>query len=1029
MTHTVFGIRHHGPGSARSLERALVELQPDTVLIEGPPEADGLIELAAREDMEPPVALLTYVPDEPARAAFYPFARFSPEWRAMRHALERDVPVRFMDLPAANKMAEGERRRRGLRADPLKALAEVAGHGDPERWWEDVIESRRDGLDAFEAVTEAMGALREAYPDDDPREEQREAYMRQSIRAATKGGAERIAVVCGAWHAPALAEPGPAAPDQRALRGMPKVKVAATWVPWTYGLLARESGYGAGVDSPAWYDQLFDESDDPVARWLARAAALLRDKGLDASAAQVVDAVRLAGALAGIRDRPLAGLDELLDATRAVLCLGSDVPLALVRAELVVGHRLGEVPEDTPMVPLQQDVSRLQRRLRLKAEASVKEVTLDLRREIDRERSRLLHRLNLLDVPWGSRVASSGQGTFKEAFRLEWYPELALELIHAGRWGTTVAAAADARVKARAGEEQSVGALAQLADAVLLADLPDALSAVLVALADRAALDRDTADLMTAVPSLAGILRYGDVRGSDTSAVARVLQGIVLRVAIGLPGAGVGADEETGGQLAEAVDGVNSALALLEDAALTRAWREALRRVADGERLPGTLAGRATRLLHDAGELDPAAPMSRALSPGEDPERGASWIEGFIGESGLVLVHDPELLAVLDGWVASVPPDAFTNVLPLLRRAFSVLPAGERRRLGERYGNLKGQTLYLQTESTASGRGARWRPLRGCSVAEERLRRWRLVLGGDEAEGTGVSLGGEDRGIDGALDAVYGSRGSDLSGSAPTVARWLGELRSHFPSGVVRVVQQDAIDRLGLHRLLLEPEVLDNVTPDVHLAATLMSLRDALPEASRQVARRVVRQVVEDIERRLSARTRAAAKGALDRSSRTRRPKPSEIDWDRTIRANLRHYQPEHRTVIPERLVGHGRRKRSLAAELILCLDQSGSMAASVVHAGVLGASLASLPTLQTRVIAFDTSVVDLTEELGDPVDVLFGIQLGGGTDIDQALGYCQTLVSNPAKTVLILLTDLYEGGDESSMLRRAASLLRAACG
>jgi Mg-chelatase subunit ChlD len=308
----------------------------------------------------------------------------------------------------------------------------------------------------------------------------------------------------------------------------------------------------------------------------------------------------------------------------------------------------------------------------------------------------------------------------------------------------------------------------------------------------------------------------------------------------------------------------------------------------------------------------------------------------------------------------------------------------------------------------------------------ERLKRWRLVLGGDDAEGTGVRLGGEDRAIDGALDAVYGERGGDLSGSAPTVARWLGELRAHFPSGVVRVVQQDAIDRLGLHRLLLEPEVLESVTPDVHLAATLMSLRDALPEASRAVARRVVRQVVEDIERRLTARTRAAAKGALDRSSRTSRPKPNAIDWNRTIRANLRHYQPAHGTVIPERLIGHGRRQRSLAAELILCLDQSGSMAASVVHAGVLGASLASLPALQTRVIAFDTAVVDLTEELGDPVDVLFGIQLGGGTDIDQALGYCQTLVSHPAKTVLILLTDLYEGGDQDSMLRRAASLLRS---
>ncbi len=311
-------------------------------------------------------------------------------------------------------------------------------------------------------------------------------------------------------------------------------------------------------------------------------------------------------------------------------------------------------------------------------------------------------------------------------------------------------------------------------------------------------------------------------------------------------------------------------------------------------------------------------------------------------------------------------------------------------------------------------------------MADERLRRWRLVLGGDEAEGTGQDLGPEDRAVDSALAAVYGAREGGLGKSAPVVARWLGELRAHFPSGVVRVVQQDAIDRLGIHRLLLEPEVLENVTPDVHLAATLMSLRDALPEASRQVARRVVRQVVQDIERRLADRTRSAARGALDRSARTSRPRPADIDWNRTIRANLRHYQPEQRTVIPERLVGNARRRRSLAAELILALDQSGSMAASVVHAGVLGASLASLPSLSTRVIAFDTSVVDLTVELGDPVDVLFGIQLGGGTDIDQALGYCQTLVAHPAKTVLVLVTDLYEGGDPESMLRRAASLLRS---
>jgi len=309
-------------------------------------------------------------------------------------------------------------------------------------------------------------------------------------------------------------------------------------------------------------------------------------------------------------------------------------------------------------------------------------------------------------------------------------------------------------------------------------------------------------------------------------------------------------------------------------------------------------------------------------------------------------------------------------------------------------------------------------------MSDPRLRRWRLVLGGEEADGTDVRLSGDDAAMDGALDAVYGERAGDLGGSAPTVARWLGELRARFPSGVVSVVQQDAIDRLGLHQLLLEPELLDAVTPDVHLVATLLSLRDALPAESREAARRVVREVVQDIERRLADRTRAAARGALDRAARTSRPRHAEIDWDRTIRANLLHYRPEHGTVIPERLVGHGRRRRALAAELILALDQSGSMAASVVHAGVLSAALASLPTLSTRVVAFDTSVVDLSDELQDPVDVLFGIQLGGGTDIDRALAYCQSLVSRPAKTVLVLLSDLYEGGDDGAMLRRAASLI-----
>jgi Mg-chelatase subunit ChlD len=318
----------------------------------------------------------------------------------------------------------------------------------------------------------------------------------------------------------------------------------------------------------------------------------------------------------------------------------------------------------------------------------------------------------------------------------------------------------------------------------------------------------------------------------------------------------------------------------------------------------------------------------------------------------------------------------------------------------------------------------------------ERERRWRLVLGG-AAEGDD-GLGGlspADVAMDAALAALYepggqglagGPRGGGLEASAPRVARWLGDIRSYFPSSVVRVLQQDAIERLDLRQLLLEPEVLDAVEPDVHLVAALLALNSVLPEETRATARLVVRRVVEDLERRLAQQTRQAVRGALDRSVRGRRPRHHEIDWDKTVRANLRHWQPTQRTVIPETLVGYGRRQQSVQREIVLCVDQSGSMAASVVFAAVFAAVMAGLRALHTRLVVFDTSVVDLTEHLHDPVDLLFATQLGGGTDIAQALAYCQSVVTRPTETVLVLISDLVEGGSRGDMLRRAAELVRS---
>lgn len=306
---------------------------------------------------------------------------------------------------------------------------------------------------------------------------------------------------------------------------------------------------------------------------------------------------------------------------------------------------------------------------------------------------------------------------------------------------------------------------------------------------------------------------------------------------------------------------------------------------------------------------------------------------------------------------------------------------------------------------------------------EQDLRRWRLVLGGDEADGIGCPLTGDDLGMDQVLAALYDSeRRGGLGSSCPNVNRWLGDIRTYFPSSIVQVMQKDAMERLNLRQMLLEPEVLGNVEPDVHLVATLMSLSRVIPNKTKETAREVVRKVVQQLEQKLRNPMVQAVKGSLCRAIRSKRPRANEIDWDQTIRANLKNYIEDKKTIIADQLIGYGR-KRSALRHIILCVDQSGSMAASVVYSAIFGAVLASISAVSTRMVVFDTAVVDLSEDLQDPVDLLFGTQLGGGTDINRALAYCQEVITSPAKTILVLITDLYEGGNSHDMLKRAAAI------
>ncbi|MBQ0846979.1 hypothetical protein J8N05_01920 [Streptomyces sp. BH-SS-21] len=791
----LLGVRHHGPGSARAVRAALDAARPRVVLLEGPPEADALIALAAEEDMRPPVALLAHVVDEPGRSAFWPLAEFSPEWVAIRWALEHEVPARFIDLPATHTLArdekelaldekeeggeeeagedEGERDgapsepARAARIDPLAVLAETAGYDDPERWWEDVIEHRgargEDAFAPFEALGEAMEALREVYgTGGNDRDLLREAYMRLQVRAAQREFEDDVAVVCGAWHVPALRQRTTVAADRALLKGLPKVKADMTWVPWTHRRLSRTSGYGAGIDSPGWYGHLFACADRPVERWMTKVARLLRDEDRPVSSAHVIEAVRLADTLAAMRGRPLPGLTETTDAVRAVMCEGSDVPLSLVHDRLVVGDVLGEVPEAAPAVPLQRDLARLQRRLRLKPEAQERELELDLRKETDGGRSRLLHRLRLLGVGWGEPVASRGStGTFRETWRLRWEPELAVRVAEAGVWGTTVIAAATAKAETDAVGARSLADVTGLAERCLLAELPDALPVVMRVLADRAALDADVGHLAQALPALVRSLRYGDVRGTDTRALSEVAAGLAERVFVGLPPACVALDAEAAEEMRGHVDAVHGAVGLLAEGAegakvsedgagdpragIRGRWHSVLGTLSARDTVPGVVRGRAVRLLLDDGELgqeEAARLMGLVLSPGTAPGDAAAWIEGFVGGGsggGMLLVHDERLLGLVDSWLTGVPGDAFTDVLPLLRRTFSEYEPGVRRTLGELV--RRGPGPRGGVEDTVSGT-----PGFASGLDEDRagavLPVLRMLLGLDEAE-TGAEAGGD----------------------------------------------------------------------------------------------------------------------------------------------------------------------------------------------------------------------------------------------------------------------------------------------
>jgi Family of unknown function (DUF5682) len=702
-TH-LLGIRHHGPGSAASVLAALDEIKPQIVLIEGPVDANSVLEYASLDGMKPPVAILVHVVDDPAKATFFPFAEYSPEWQALQWALARNRPVRFIDLPYGQHFSEAdEGLDKGMPAlyrDPLSALAEAAGESDGESWWNGLVEQSAGDADVFGAIANAMTALRAESEREFPtprREVIREAKMRLEIAIALGETEGEIAVICGAWHVPALALAVPAKQDRETLKGHSSQKTTATWVPWTDSRLAAASGYGAGVISPGWYRHLWQEFQmkgharqvvDVAARWQSSVAGLLRDEGQLTSSASVIEAARLSISLASLREHPFPGLTEMQDASLSVMCHGNPILLRLIADRLVIGNEIGEIADGIPQMPLAEDLQRWQRKLRLKPSAFEEELSVDLRSEAGLLKSELLHRLLLIDVRWGSlKDAQAGRGTFRENWMLVWQPELSIKLAEAMRYGATIEQAAGNAALEAAEQTVTLSRCAEVISLCLNANLPEAAEKLTRTLQ---ALSVDTADieqLLRATPPLINILRYGTARKLPREALLELSLGMCVEISAGLGMASRGLNEEAATGLLAAMRGFDAALPLLEDTNQLESWRAALAALETDDLAAPMLRGFSLRRLYDAkikSENEVATRLSCALSSSVPTLNAGQWLEGFLNQSAQLLIHDSNLFYLIDDWLIGINENAFIELLPVMRRAVSAFDIMERRSLLEK---------------------------------------------------------------------------------------------------------------------------------------------------------------------------------------------------------------------------------------------------------------------------------------------------------------------------------------------------------
>jgi Family of unknown function (DUF5682) len=737
MATTILGIRHHGVGSAKQVLARLAELKPDLIMVEGPPEISDALKYIGHKELEPPVSIMVYDTSNPKLSSFYPFTKFSPEWVAAKYANDNSIPIRSMDMPAAisfhqkNSTVPIEMEEKPIVAeensieqvelteavakelleqyvpqDPLLQLAELSGYKDTETWWDYYFERvpiNTDAASHFEAVQLGMETLRKAEEKPNLENEQREAYMRSQIRQAQNEMYQNIVVVCGAWHQPALLHIDQYdKQDVKTLKAIPKskLKIAASWIPWTNERLSMFSGYGAGITSPGWYAHLWEAKEDYAIDWLIKVARTFRKKQVDISSAHIIETVRLAESLAALRNKSTVTLSELNEATLAVMCMGDGILLQLIQKALIVHPQMGKVPSDIPKLPIQENFDTIVKSLRLATQPYDKQLDFDLRKDNDLQKSIFLHRLLLLQITWGKKVANRTKGTFKESWILCWQPEIIVQLIDKAYLGNTVEIAATAYINEQAANNNSIAELAQLIAEIIPAELYASLDAVLTKIQDLTTIAIDVQDLMFAIAPLMEVARYGNVRKTDATVITYIIENLIVKINIGLPNACYGLNEDQSEKMFSLISSVNENIKLFNNEALLTEWITMLQKLHQKTTIHPLIIGCVSRLLLDANVFTDAAAetmMSYFLANTQPPADVAFWLQGFLKNSGMLLLYDNRLWNLLYQWVAQLGEEVFMDLLPFLRKTFSAFEFAERRQIGEKA--KKGYTAILPIDA------------------------------------------------------------------------------------------------------------------------------------------------------------------------------------------------------------------------------------------------------------------------------------------------------------------------------------------